>query len=141
MPSISLAYQHYSAITFSEKTVLNLQTEITNNFIDESLSSKKISITNKQEFEKINSISLINLNYQYPNSKKQIFENINLEFKKGFIYGIKGDSGSGKTTLINLIIGFLKANSGKILINNKFNIINNLRKWQDKISYMPQKSF
>ena len=81
------------------------------------------------------------MNYQYPNSKKQIFENINLEFKKGFIYGIKGDSGSGKTTLINLIIGFLKANSGKILINNKFNIINNLRKWQDKISYMPQKSF
>ena len=141
LPSISLAYQHYSAITFSEKTVLNLQTEFTNNFIDESLSSKKISITNKQEFEKINSISLINLNYQYPNSKKQIFENINLEFKKGFIYGIKGDSGSGKTTLINLIIGFLKANSGKILINNKFNIINNLRKWQDKISYMPQKSF
>tara|TARA_A100001035_G_C27786528_1_gene504713 strand:- start:3308 stop:5074 length:1767 start_codon:yes stop_codon:yes gene_type:complete len=141
LPSISLAYQHYSAITFSEKTVLNLQTEFTNNFIDESLSSKKISITNKQEFEKINSISLINLNYQYPNSKKQIFENINLEFKKGFIYGIKGDSGSGKTTLINLIIGFLKANSGKILINNKFNIINNLRNWQDKISYMPQKSF
>ena len=27
------------------------------------------------------------------------------------------------------------------MINNKFNIINNLRKWQDKISYMPQKSF
>ena len=64
-----------------------------------------------------------------------------MNLKKGFIYGIKGDSGSGKTTLINLIIGFLKANSGKILINNKFNIINNLRKWQDKISYMPQKNF
>jgi ABC-type multidrug transport system fused ATPase/permease subunit len=46
-----------------------------------------------------------------------ILENINIEINKGDIIGISGVTGSGKTTLINLISGFLKPDSGKIIID------------------------
>ena len=41
----------------------------------------------------------------------------NLDFyvDEGEIVGIIGPNGSGKTTVLNLLTGFLKPNSGKIL--------------------------
>ena len=35
----------------------------------------------------------------------------------------------------------LKPSSGKIIINDKQNILNNLDKWHEKISYIPQKPY
>ena len=46
-------------------------------------------------------------------------DNCNLEVKKGKITALIGPNGSGKTTLFNLISGVLKANSGKIYLDNK----------------------
>jgi ABC-type multidrug transport system fused ATPase/permease subunit len=72
--------------------------------------------------------------------KKYIFKKINFQIKKNTIFGIQGPSGSGKTTLINLLLGFLKPNYGKILVDN-VSIFKNLRNWQSKIGYVPQKVF
>ena len=43
-----------------------------------------------------------------------IFENFDLELKKGELKTIFGKSGSGKTTLFELILGNLKQQSGEI---------------------------
>lgn len=45
--------------------------------------------------------------------KKQVLNTINLEFKKGKIYGIVGENGAGKTTLFRCISG-LEIYKGKI---------------------------
>lgn len=47
----------------------------------------------------------------------EILHGINLEFKKGNIYGIVGNNGAGKTTLINLILGFFSNYNGTISYN------------------------
>lgn len=43
--------------------------------------------------------------------------NISLKIKKGEIFGILGPNGAGKTTTINVILGLLKPNSGKVYAN------------------------
>ena len=48
---------------------------------------------------------------------KLILNNFNLNFYKGKKYLVCGKSGIGKSTIINLILGFWKVDSGKILIN------------------------
>ena len=60
-------------------------------------------------------LSINNLSKKYDN--KQVLSNLNLEVKKGEIYGLLGANGAGKTTTINLICGLLNYESGSIFIN------------------------
>lgn len=52
-----------------------------------------------------------------------------MELEKGKKYAIVGESGSGKTTLLKLILGYYKADYGKIFFDNKE--LNNIK--QDSI--------
>ena len=93
---------------------------------------KNINLKQKNNFLKIDSV-----NFQYPNKKENIIHNLSLKIDKGSIIGITGSSGSGKTTLIDIILGLLKPNKGKI-INNGKNIEDNLKNWSKRIGYVPQ---
>jgi ABC-type multidrug transport system fused ATPase/permease subunit len=57
-------------------------------------------------------------NVSFSNEDKIIFEGLSFEIKKGEKIGVIGQSGSGKTTFINLILGLLDPNGGKLLFND-----------------------
>ncbi len=84
-----------------------------------------------------NKIQLDSLYFSYPNSNKNIIENVSLEIKKGECLGLVGPSGSGKSTLVDLIIGLISPNSGKILVDD-YDISENLLNWKNKIGYVSQ---
>ena len=44
---------------------------------------------------------------------------ININIKKGEIFGLLGPNGAGKSTTINMILGLLSPTSGKILVNGR----------------------
>ncbi len=44
---------------------------------------------------------------------KTVLSGVNMNIKKGDIYGFVGENGSGKTTIIRLITGLIKANGGE----------------------------
>ena len=46
-------------------------------------------------------------------------DGIDLEVNKGEIYGFIGPNGAGKTTTLRILLGFLKATSGKATIFGK----------------------
>lgn len=58
-----------------------------------------------------------------------ILHSVNMEFKKGKIYALKGESGSGKSSIINLICGFLKPDSGEIVVNQGV-AIEEIKNWK-----------
>jgi len=69
---------------------------------------------------KINhSIKLDNIYFNFPKNQNKVLEKINLFIKKGEKIGIEGKSGLGKTTLINLIVGLLTPQKGKIIIDKR----------------------
>ena len=49
----------------------------------------------------------------------QVLNSINLNVRKGTIYGLVGPNGAGKTTIINHINGVIKPESGTITVNNE----------------------
>ena len=61
----------------------------------------------------MNALELKNISKKYGNNT--IFDNYNLEVKKGTFLGIKGKSGRGKTTLLN-IMGLLEDYEGTLNI-------------------------
>src|SRR3989304_3380698 len=46
-------------------------------------------------------------------------DNLNLQVKKGEIFGLLGPNGAGKTTTINMLCGLLQPDSGKVLLDGK----------------------
>ena len=68
---------------------------------------------------KVNTLRVENLSYNYPNSTTPAIENISFELKTGDKIAIVGLNGAGKSTLVKLICGLLKPSSGHIYFNDK----------------------
>jgi ABC-type branched-subunit amino acid transport system ATPase component len=51
--------------------------------------------------------------------EKQILKDLSLSLEGQKIYALMGGNGAGKTTLFNLITGFIKPQSGEILLEGK----------------------
>jgi len=81
------------------------------------------------------SLELRNVNFSYNN--KKILENLNFKIKKGDKIGLVGITGSGKSTFVDIVAGFLKTDSGKLLINDQM-INDKSIKWLKNIGYIPQ---
>ena len=65
---------------------------------------------------------------------KKALDNLSLSVNSGEIYGLLGANGAGKSTTLNLLIGFLEADSGIIKItNSKDQLIT-----KDMIGYIPE---
>ena len=56
--------------------------------------------------------------YKTPSDEIKVFENINLNVKKGSAVAIIGESGRGKTTLLNILSGLDRPSSGEVYFNN-----------------------
>tara|TARA_Y100000591_G_C21821117_1_gene693670 strand:- start:184 stop:1890 length:1707 start_codon:yes stop_codon:yes gene_type:complete len=96
-----------------------------------------------QDVKNINfneSINLQNINFKFQNKNDLLLKKINISIKKNSVIGIVGESGSGKTTLSNLIMGLMKPNEGKILVDGKDIHANNLS-IQNKIGFVSQNFF
>ena len=52
-------------------------------------------------------------------------DDVSFEIKDGEAFGLLGPNGAGKTTTLNMIVGVLKPDSGKIVINNLEDPTNN----------------
>lgn len=61
-------------------------------------------------------ISLRSISKSYDRNSS-VLKDFNLDIEEGSFVSILGTSGSGKSTLLNLIAGFIKPDSGKILLN------------------------
>jgi len=70
-------------------------------------------------------------------SKFSALNKLNLNVKKGQIYGFLGPNGAGKTTTLKCIVGILEADSGDIIIDGK-NIRGNELYFKNKIGFLPE---
>ena len=100
---------------------------------------------NTKDFQLKKEIIFNNVSFKYQNDNNFLFENINLKIKKGEKIGLVGSTGSGKSTFINILMGFLPPTYGDLIIDqNKINLTDkfqDLRKWQNSISYVPQQIY
>ncbi|MBQ9915225.1 MAG: ABC transporter ATP-binding protein, partial [Clostridia bacterium] len=84
------------------------------------------------------SIDFQNVSYRYPGAEEDTIKNLSLSVNPGECIAFVGSSGSGKTTVMNMIIGFLKANSGQLLIDGKPIELINLTDYRHFLSVVPQ---
>ena len=83
----------------------------------ELLNMEKIDLDAKNENIDKN-IKLENVTYLYPNTEKNVLQNINFNIDKGQMVAIVGTNGAGKSTLLKLVSGMIVPN-GNIFYGNK----------------------
>jgi ATP-binding cassette, subfamily B, bacterial PglK len=133
LPALQQAYHNGIQMKHASTGLTNLCNDLKNYEIQEKESTK---ISNQINFEK--QLKLKNISFKYPNSKNLILNNLNITIPAFSKVGLLGKSGTGKSTLIDIILGLLKANSGKIEIDNVEVNDLNITNWQNKIGYVPQ---
>jgi len=72
---------------------------------------------------------------------KPVIDDFSFSVFKGNFVGITGQSGKGKTTLINLLLGFLDTQEGRIKINDVATTPEERRAYWKRISYVKQEPF
>ena len=80
------------------------------------------------------------VSFMYPDGTENVISDIALSIKKGERIGIVGASGEGKTTFVNMLLGFLEPNEGKIMVDGG-DISHNVKGWMKNIGYIPQMIF
>jgi ABC-type multidrug transport system fused ATPase/permease subunit len=87
-----------------------------NKYVDAIQDTNKNYITHELKFDKI---TFKNVTFQYQNSSKKVFDNMNITLDtNNKIIGVTGLSGNGKTTFIKLFLKLYKCNRGEILIDD-----------------------
>ena len=81
-------------------------------------------------------ISVSNLSKTYATGF-QALKNINLEIRKGEIFGLLGPNGAGKTTLIGIICGIVNPTAGTVSVDGH-DIITDYRAARSMIGLVPQ---
>ena len=133
LPSFSKVLLNLNNIRSSRVSFLKVFSDIKN------VKSELENVTEKKlKFE--NEIVIQNLSFKYSGRVTKVIKKINLSIKKGEMIGLIGESGSGKSTLVELILGFLKPDTGKIIVDHQ-DIFMNLREWRNQIGYVTQRVF
>ncbi len=82
-------------------------------------------------------IGLTDITFAYPNTDKKIFDHADMVIPVGKSIGVVGASGAGKTTIVDVLLGLLKLQGGKIT-SDGVDIFDNYESWLSHIGYIPQ---
>lgn len=89
--------------------------------------------------EKIDNIAFKNVNFSY--NDIPVLTHFDMQLQAGDFAGISSASGKGKTTLIHTLLGFLKPDSGQVLINGVVLGAEERKKYWKDITYVKQQHF
>jgi ATP-binding cassette subfamily C protein len=98
---------------------------------EESLSTGTIPTLGK-------SVQLDAVSFSY--DRHLVLTDVNLEIPAGRLTTLIGPSGSGKTTIVDLVIGLLRPDSGKVYIDDIPLTELDLKAWRHMIGYVPQET-
>lgn len=89
-----------------------------------------------QTNDKLFLVEFKNISFSY--KEEVVLDNFSLHISQGDFIGLSGKSGKGKTTIVNLLLGFLHADSGSIYINNILTTGAERQQYWKNISYVKQ---
>ncbi len=88
----------------------------------------------------VGAVDFNHVQFRYPQGNRNAISNLTVSVKPGEMIALVGPSGSGKSTFINLVIGFLRPQSGTISIDGHDLSKFDLRTFRKFISVVPQES-
>jgi len=94
--------------------------------------------TRSFEPNKAVSIRCKDLHLTYTGSGRTALYGVSFDLKAGEQVALVGASGAGKTTIMNLLLGFMQADNGQILVNNTLLDSVSMESWRRHLAWIGQ---
>jgi ABC-type multidrug transport system fused ATPase/permease subunit len=133
LPQLQKIFRSVTSIRYHFYAVENL-----NNAFQKIPPGIEINAGNIPKLEFRSTIKLVDIGFSYPGAKKEIVKNQNLSIKSNTSIAFVGPTGCGKTTLVDIILGLLEPDTGKIFVDNTELNSENIKNWQKNLGYVPQ---
>lgn len=132
LPSVGRINEHLSAVIFATPSIDLIYhdlKEIEDLYVEE--------IVKDEDWHFKKEIEVKRVTYAYPEGEGNVIENACFHIRKGETVAFVGSSGAGKSTIVDILLGLLPPQQGKILVDG-MDVYKNLRTWQKEIGYIPQ---
>ena len=143
IPCANRINNHLTSISYFEPFFMGVSDNLQEEIRDESINYDENAYKQKAKVDKIEikeKIELKDIVYKYPNTEVLIFDHADMEIPVGKSVGIVGTSGAGKTTVVDILLGLLRLQSGKILADG-VEVREHYQSWLKNIGYIPQSIF
>ena len=87
------------------------------------------------------SIELDGVSFWYPRTNEPVLRKVSLNIHRHTSVAIAGPTGSGKTTLVDIILGLLTPQQGRIKVDDTEVTEENVQHWQRSLGYVPQQIY
>lgn len=87
------------------------------------------------------SIAVEDLFFRYADHGEWVLKGVSFEISRGMHVGFIGTTGSGKSTLVDVLMGLLMPEEGRVLVDGVLLSPENCRGWQTLIAHVPQVIF
>lgn len=140
LPAFQLCYSSYGVMKGNMNSFETLREDLLQSyqFADLDLALQK---SDERVLLPKQSIEIKNIYFTYPAASSKTLNNISLKILMGDFIGIVGSSGSGKSTLVDVILGLIDPDAGKIAIDGVTLAPENIRSWQNSIGVVSQNIF
>jgi ABC-type multidrug transport system fused ATPase/permease subunit len=135
MPSMQAVYVNFSALRFGGPTLDHLHRELM------TLERVPLNQGPGQSVPLTREIVLDQITYQYPGAHRPTLQSLDLRIHAKSTVALVGTTGSGKTTTVDVILGLLNPQSGRLLVDDVLMNETNRSGWQASIGYVPQHIF
>ncbi|GHU16588.1 ABC transporter ATP-binding protein [Spirochaetia bacterium] len=133
LPLLQRMFRAFASIKYNFSIVENLYRDFKTIPEGAALSSEN---TPRMDFH--SAIKLENIIFSYPNTEKNTIKNQSLCIASNTSVALVGATGCGKTTMVDIILGLLEAQSGKLFIDDTEINDTNRKNWQKNLGYVPQ---
>jgi ATP-binding cassette, subfamily B, bacterial PglK len=139
LPAFQMIYSNISTIRGNMAGFENLREDLYASRYTEDSDSQPSDQAGKLVLKE--KIELCDVVFRYPNKARPALDTVSLTMPARSVIGLVGSSGSGKSTLIDILLGLIDPESGKLLVDGQPLSEGKMRAWQNSIGFVPQAIF
>ena len=147
LPAFQQVYASISQIRGSLVAFEEIRDDLSNSLNEQTgslIKNKNIKNDNSKDagfWHAENEIKFEGVTYSYPGKSSKALNDVCLTIPVKKVIGLVGESGSGKSTAVDILLGLLEPDNGRVTIDGIELSRDNIRSWQNMIGFVPQSIF
>ena len=136
MPTVQILFRDFAQMRYGEPALEALHAELSSG-----LKKTPRRRPDKRPVRLRRELRLDGVRYGYPDAGRSALDGLTLAIPAGTSAGFVGPTGAGKTTAIDVILGLLVPQEGRLMVDDAEITDQNRHHWQAEIGYVPQSIF